>query len=68
MGYIVILENAYIKQALAKCKRNDLAVVDTDGSESLVKSAVQRGVLVYGYLNIGALEDERHRFLDLQKS
>lgn len=37
MGYIVILENAYIKTALGKCKRNDLAVVDTDGCESLVK-------------------------------
>ena len=59
MGYVVVLENAYIKQALAKCKRNDLAVIDTSGCESLVKDAVKRGVLVYGYLNIGALEDGR---------
>lgn len=28
-------EKAYIKKTLDKCKRNDLAVVDTDGSESL---------------------------------
>lgn len=52
-------EFPYIKKTLDKCKRNDLAVIDTDGSESLVKSAVNRGVLVYGYLNIGALEDGR---------
>ena len=52
-------ELTYIKQALSKCKRNDLAVVDTDGCEAVVKAAVGRGVLVYGYLNIGALEDGR---------
>lgn len=49
MGYIVVLENAYIKQALGKCKRNDLAVVDTEGNEKAVRSAVGRGVWVYGY-------------------
>lgn len=52
-------EPPYIKKTLDKCKRNDLAVVDTSGCESLVKDAVSRGVLVYGYLNIGALEDGR---------
>ena len=52
-------EKAYIKKTLDKCKRNDLAVVDTDGCEAVVKAAVSRGVLVYGYLNIGALEDGR---------
>lgn len=36
-------EPPYIKQALAKCKRNDLAVIDTDGCESLVRDAVKRG-------------------------
>ena len=59
MALTYCFEKAYIKKTLDKCKRNDLAVVDTDGSESLVKSAVQRGVLIYGYLNIGALEDGR---------
>lgn len=49
MGYIVILENAYIKQALAKCKKNDLAVVDIEGHEKSVREAVSRSVWVYGY-------------------
>lgn len=35
MAMLYCFEKAYIKQALAKCKRNDLAVVDTDGCESL---------------------------------
>lgn len=52
-------EKTYIKSTLAKCKRNDLMFVDTDGCESLVKDAINKGVLVYGYLNIGALEDGR---------
>lgn len=68
MSLTYCFELPYTKNTLYKCKRNDLAVIDTYGSESLVKSAVNRGVLVYGYLNIGALEDGRHRFLDLQKS
>lgn len=34
---------------LAKCKRNDLAVVDTEGHEKAVREAVKRGVWVYGY-------------------
>jgi len=29
-------EKAYIKKTLDKCKRNDLAVIDTEGRESLV--------------------------------
>lgn len=29
MAMLYCFEKAYIKQALAKCKRNDLAVVDT---------------------------------------
>lgn len=59
MAMLYCFELPYIKQALGKCKRNDLAVIDTDGCEAVVKAAVSRGVLVYGYLNIGALEDGR---------
>ena len=44
---------------LSKCKRNDLAVVDTEGNEKAVRNAISRGVYVYGYLNVGALEKER---------
>ena len=51
-------ESAYISRTLAKCKKNDLAVVDTEGHEKAVREAVNRGVHVYGYLNV-ALEDGR---------
>jgi endo-alpha-1,4-polygalactosaminidase (GH114 family) len=52
-------ESAYVPRTLAKCKKNDLAVVDTEGYEKAVREAVRRGVYVYGYLNVGALEKER---------
>ena len=52
-------ESAYVPRTLARCKKSDLAVVDTDGCESAVRKAVSRGVYVYGYLNIGALEKQR---------
>ena len=53
------LESAYVARTLAKCRRNDLAVIDTEGHELSVKEAVKRCVWVYGYLNIGALEKQR---------
>ena len=52
-------ESAYVARTLAKCKKSDLAVVDTEGYEKAVREAVRRGVYVYGYLNVGALEKER---------
>lgn len=52
-------ESDKVKRTLEKCKKNDLAVIDTEGCESAVKSAVKRGVFIYGYLNAGALERER---------
>lgn len=52
-------EEDYIKKTLDRCKRNDLAVVDTEGHEKAVREAVSRGVWVYGYLNVGALEKQR---------
>lgn len=52
-------ESTYIPRKLARCKKNDLAVVDTEGHEKAVREAVSRGVWVYGYLNVGALEKER---------
>lgn len=52
-------EASHVPATLSACKRNDLAVVDTEGRESLVRAAVKRGVWVYGYLNVGALEKER---------
>ena len=45
-------ELPYIKTALGKCKRNDLAVIDTDGiSTTAIKAACARGVWVYDYIN-----------------
>ena len=49
-------ESAYVARTLAKCKKNDLAVVDTEGHEKAVREAVSRGVHVYGYLNVGSVE------------
>lgn len=50
-------EEDHVKATLNRSKKNDLAVIDTDGiSASLIKSAVNRGVFVYGYINVGALE------------
>ena len=52
-------ESSYVARTLAKCRKNDLAVVDTEGQEKAVREAVSRGVWVYGYLNVGALEKQR---------
>ena len=52
-------ESDYVSRTLARCKQNDLAVVDIEGHTLAVRDAVKRGVWVYGYLNIGALEKER---------
>ena len=50
-------EEDYVKATLARSKKDDLAVIDTDGiGTSLIKSAVNRGVHIYGYINVGALE------------
>lgn len=56
MAMLYCFELPYTKQALAKCKRNDLAVIDTEGHEKAVREAVSRGVWVYGYLNVGSVE------------
>ena len=55
-------EFSYVPRTLARCKKSDLAVVDTEGHEKAVREAVSRGVWVYGYLNVGALEKERPYF------
>ena len=53
-------EEAYVAKTLKKMKKNGLAVIDSDGIRaSTVHTAVDRGVMVYDYLNVGALERER---------
>ena len=49
MALTYCFESHLITSVLAKCKKNDLAVVDTEGCESYVRQAVKRGVYVYGY-------------------
>lgn len=57
-------ESSYTARTLSACKRNDLAVVDTEGHEKAVREAVRRGVWVYGYLNVGAVEFGRSYYED----
>ena len=53
-------EEAYVAKTLKHIKKNGLAVIDSDGvSARTVRAAVDRGVFVYDYLNVGALERER---------
>ena len=59
MALTYCFESSYIPSVLARCRRNDLAVVDTEGNEKAVRNAVSRGVYVYGYLNVGAIENGR---------
>jgi len=59
MALCYCFETSHVLKTLAHSKPHDLAVIDTEGCEEAVKSAVKRGVFVYGYLNAGALEKER---------
>lgn len=53
-------EQSSVVDTLIRSNARDLAVIDTDGIDPRwIKKAVDRGVYVYGYLNIGALERER---------
>lgn len=54
MALTYCFEPSLVPRTLSKCRRNDLAVVDTEGYEFYVRQAVSRGVYVYGYLNVGA--------------
>lgn len=48
MSLTYCFESSYIPSTLAECRKNDLAVVDTEGNEKAVREAVSRGVWVYG--------------------
>lgn len=49
MALTYCFESAYVARTLERCRKNDLAVVDTEGNEKAVRNAVSRGVYVYGY-------------------
>ena len=59
MSLTYCFESSYIPSVLSKCRRTDLAVVDTEGNEKAIRNAFSRGVYVYGYLNVGAVESGR---------
>lgn len=54
-------EEDLVRAVLAQSEKNDLAVIDSANiPKSVIQSAVKRGVHVWDYLNIGALESERN--------
>lgn len=69
-GLKYCFEQAYVVKTLGSMKKQELAVIDSDGiSARTVRAAVDRGVFVYDYLNAGALERERSfygRYKDLR--
>lgn len=53
-------EQDKVVKTLKATKKKGLAVIDTEGiSKSDIRSAISRGVFVYGYMNAGALEKGR---------
>lgn len=47
--------------------KGEIAVIDTDGmSSSVIKAAKDRGIIIYGYLNAGALEKTRFYYKTYQ--
>ena len=60
-------EEDHVKATLAHSKPHDLAVIDSDGiSKATIQQAVSRGVMVYDYINCGALEKERPYYNDFK--
>ena len=60
-------EESKVIRTLNASRKNDLAVIDTDGiSTAAIKAACARGVWVYGYINAGALEKERSYYSRLK--
>ena len=54
------LEQRYVSRTLTNSKKNNLAVIDPTGiNTSLIEKAKNRGGVVYGYINAGALEKTR---------
>ena len=60
-------EESKVLRTISASRKNDLAVIDTDGiSTAAIKAACARGVWVYGYINAGALEKERSYYSRLK--
>ena len=53
-------ESEFVLATLNRSKPSDLAVIDSDGiSKATIQQAGSRGVMVYDYINCGALEKGR---------
>ena len=50
-------ETSHIRQTLNYSKKSGLAVIDSEGiPKSVIQATVKRGVFIYDYINVGALE------------
>lgn len=55
MALLYCFEESKVLRTLNASRKNDFAVIDTDGiSAAAIKAACARGVWVYGYINAGA--------------
>ena len=60
-------ETSHVRQTLNRSKKSDLAVIDSEGlPKSVIQSAVNRGVFIYDYLNVGALEKGRSGYKSVE--
>ena len=60
-------ETDSVRKALNRSKKSDLAVIDSDGiPKSVIQSAVNRGVFIYDYMNVGALEKGRSGYKSVE--
>ena len=49
MALTYCFESSNVSRTLARCKKTDLAVIDTEGHEKAVREAVKRGVFYGDY-------------------
>lgn len=60
-------EFSNVRATIASSKPHDLAVIDSEGiPKSVIQSAVKRGVFIYDYLNVGALEKGRSGYKSVE--
>lgn len=53
-------ETDSVRKTLNASKKSDLAVIDSEGiAKQHIQLAVARGVFIYDYINVGALEKGR---------
>lgn len=61
-------ETSNVLKTLDISKKTDLAVIDSEGiAKRHIQLAVARGVFVYDYLNVGALEKGRSGYKSVEE-